>query len=97
MISQRVNCRWQHDSNPELSEKSGAVHDPGLGRQVSKSDREMCLTHSEWTDQDHVLVSLDEAERTELLHRALWHPGGELVVEFINRIDRRETRQARER
>src|SRR5512147_1607465 len=26
-ISQRVSCRWQPDSNPELPGKSGAVHD----------------------------------------------------------------------
>ena len=34
MISQRVNCPWQHDSNPELSEKSGAVQTQALLNEV---------------------------------------------------------------
>jgi hypothetical protein len=63
-------------------------------KRVLMPDRQMRLAHPGRTHQDDVLVALDEGEGRQLLDGGLRDAAGELVVEFVERLDRGEAGKA---
>src|SRR5690606_13609917 len=59
-----------------------------------EADCQVCLPDARWSEEDHVLPALDEAELVQALDLLAANRGLEGEVELIQRLDRRQPRRA---
>src|SRR5438067_13694750 len=75
----------------ETDERAVVHAPPRLGGGNGQADRQTGLTHPRGTQEDHVLLALDEGELVQALDLLATDRGLKGEVELLQRLDRRQS------